>query len=176
MATAEGTYPKVGGDPVYNTEVNSLRLPVQQIYTTSGFDSSVVATGADDSVTGSVALNFISPGSLQGATYLKVNIIGYCLCSSAFPTTNIITGFEIRHSGGTFSLGGSEIVLHLLKNESIPIGRVGGISNVDWYHTLSANELASGLVVLPFSISTRSTSGTQIACSFVNKYTTLQTI
>ena len=45
MATAEGTFPKTGNDPIYASEINTL--PIMQTYTGNGFDSSVTAIGTD---------------------------------------------------------------------------------------------------------------------------------
>lgn len=71
MASAEGEFPKIGNDPLFNSEVNLLR-PVMQVYTGAGFDSS--ATNTTD--TQDHELTAITSTQAKSAAFAKVKITG----------------------------------------------------------------------------------------------------
>ena len=71
MATAEGVFPKIGNDPIYNSEINDFHNPIKEIYTGSGFDSVISASTGTD-----IQDHELNAVTATGRNYVKVKITG----------------------------------------------------------------------------------------------------
>lgn len=101
MASAEGEFPKIGNDPVFNSEINLLR-PVMQVYTGSGFNSS--ATNTTD--TQDHELTAITSDQCKSAGYVKVKITGTGIVNTGVAgATNATVELkaQIKETGGSYA-------------------------------------------------------------------------
>ena len=154
MATAEGTYPKVGGDPIYSSELNNYYYKgIREFYTGSDFDTSVSGS-APQTDEASYELTAIAASVLTNATYLKITI--HYNYRSAFGTNE--TGHadlkaQIKEIGGSYSDIGegygsdSDTRTKTWSENTTSTGRSTWVI----YHTLTAGEKANGFQVKLFS-------------------------
>lgn len=77
---AEGEFPKVDGDVLYGSEINSFGGKIQQVYTGTGFDSTTATADPDEQ---SHELDAVA--TVNGAGFVKVKITG---------TSTLVTGGE----------------------------------------------------------------------------------
>lgn len=101
MVSAEGEFPKIGNDPIFNSEINLLR-PVTELYTGAGFDSSA----ANTTVEGSYELTAITSDQCKSAKYARVKITGNINTVTSTSTANIKytqLKAQIKETGGSYA-------------------------------------------------------------------------
>ena len=99
MATAEGIYPKVGGDPPFASEYNDFHNPIKQVYTGAGFDSSATNT----TVEGSFELDAVT--LTNDRNYVKVRITGFATADtdSGGSAAQVRLKAQIKEIGGSYA-------------------------------------------------------------------------
>lgn len=85
MTTAEGTFPKVGGDPLYVSEINAFHNNIAEVYTGSDIDNNT------NNHTESYELTPIDAANLASKTYIKIRFVGTVVVA--------LTGTESSSSG-----------------------------------------------------------------------------
>jgi len=138
MATAEGTFPKVGNDPIYASELNDYHDDgrILQIYTDTGFDTSQVNIGTDSEDHELDDMTDVSNG-----TYVKIEIT----CQSSMSVGKATSKLQIQ----TKDIGGS--YSDTFANTTMWVGNGAdsetAIYTLIHYHTLTANEKSNGIKI-----------------------------
>jgi hypothetical protein len=164
---AEGEFPKVDGDILYASEVNFMARPIKQIYTGTGFDSTITGTTSSDEQ--SHELTAISATDAAPATYVKVKITGTSdLLSVAGGRPNIQLKAQIKETGQSYA----DIVAYKKVNEHRGDGTEYSITTYTYeiMATLTAGMKSNGFQIQVFS---RSES---IAASDIASFTNIQTV
>lgn len=160
MATEEGVFPKLGGDPVYMSEINDIHSGLKQIYTGNGFD---VPLGPD--YIGSEMMNFIGSTSMA---YLRVKVLGesYIVETS---TGKVQLKVQTCESGGTLS----DVISYVdIQNHyGISTAKIKIAPTFEVSHILTNAERASGTQVMIFAKGEKTGTG---SISFTNKQTTIE--
>lgn len=134
----------------YHDGVGSRVVPgtkVLILYTGTGFDESAI-TGEDNST--SYELSTISSSDLAGGNYLKIKIL-----SSHFVRARENDGaytyftIETKEIGGSYSDSMAEtlIVENSATSSASTPRDLTFLKNIEWLHTLSANEKTSGIAI-----------------------------
>lgn len=140
----EGIFPKTDGDILYGSEANNMfvRGNVQEVYTGNGYDTNGGSNSQE--------LNFIKPGSLNGATYIQVTALGQTSVynnAGAAGETSIKMKMETKGSGGTYS---DAIGWHILAYSPGGVDLGGGFTStpsINIIHTLTGSELNDGIYI-----------------------------
>ena len=158
MATAEGVFPKIGNDPIYNSEINMFANPVMHYY--SGTDLNLTALG-------SVAyeLPFVPAGSIISSEYISLNLNADVEAKSDGGHTIISFLAQHKESGGSYTnIPPGKVVLVDTDNTVLDDVRVGTYNNV--LHKLTTAEKASGLYI---NLQSEATGGTSLIQNFTLK-------
>lgn len=168
MATAEGVFPKVGGDPPYASEFNNLAFDI--VYSGNGFDS-------NNSVTlGSHELNFIAPSRCGSSNYAVIDITGEMNGRPTAAAGNAIATYlmiQTKESGGTYANSLGSTIFHKIED-------VASNTNSDprnahtftWVHALTGSEKSQGMYIMLYSKS--QLFGTAINVGWQNKMSTVR--
>lgn len=149
MASAEGVFPKIGNDPMYNSEYNLLK-GITQVYVGSAFDSTISSASAGSDV-GTFELDPVSAGSLISANYLDIRVLANKTVQNDDGNAGIVAlEIDSKEIGGTYSNIFTEEIAKSFNNGNFQYGE---ISNHNYLHQLSAAELASGVQIRLSSIS-----------------------
>jgi len=97
MATAEGVFPKIGNDPIYNSEINDFHNPIKEIYTGSGFDSVISASTGTD-----IQDHELNAVTATGRNYVKVKITGEAIVTPD-GTALVNLKAQIKEIGGSYA-------------------------------------------------------------------------
>jgi len=146
---------------------NQDRQDYVQVYTGSGFDSSVSTTGVD---TQDHELTAITSSALSSANYLVISITGTASFNTDADTeqARIEVKIQTKDVGGSYSDSlGYVYFLRSNQNDS-DSDRSGTVTmTLSWIHTLTNDEKSNGVQVKLFSQSTR-TNGSGGGASFTN--------
>lgn len=137
MVTAEGTFPKVGNDPIYYTEANLLN-GVMQVYAGGSFGASGVQEA-------SYELTALTAAQLVAAKYVKIS----ATMLITFATSNVggtaSYKIQVKETGGAYGDDMAYKVLDQYTNSSWAVNEtVIEVKTVVWFHTLTAGDLANG--------------------------------
>lgn len=170
MATAEGVFPKIGNDPLFNSEINFFGRPVQQVYTGNGFNSS--ATNTTDE--GSFELTAVTSALATPAEYVKVKITGtskFDKSASDSTSGNVKLKAQIKETGQSYA----DIISFRNTIETGITSTVIDLESTSTYEiiaTLTAGMKTNGFQVKVFSESI--SSGTAVTVSFINIQTVVE--
>jgi hypothetical protein len=168
---AEGVFPKVDGDVLYSSEANLFKRNTTNIYSSTGFDSTLGPSAAAGSDEQSHELTAITGANLVGATYLKITILGgmsmQCTTGNASQAELKI---QVKETGGAYGDSLAYVQLGRTPNTGNTESQIGTTQTI-YYHTLTAGEIANGAQVKVFSKSTISNNGVSDWASFTNVQT-----
>lgn len=103
---AEGVFPKINGDELYASEVNSFQDRVKEVYVGSSFDNSTNGTTATHELTD------VSAADLASYNYIKITMLVTTNLSTPDTSANSATiKIEKKDIGGSYAdLLGSTVV------------------------------------------------------------------
>ena len=163
MAT-EGEWPKIDGDVLYASEVNFIGIPIKEVYTGTGFNSSEAATNVDEQ---DYELTAIPSTGLASATYAFITITG----NAAVLIGNVQLKAQIKETGEAYAdISAYTTVL------TVPSG-AGGFTNtvvLKIIATLTAGMKTNGFQIKLFSKSTGTSTAPDSAVNFSNINTVLE--
>lgn len=146
-----------------------------QVYTGTGFDTSV--TGALQDTSTSQELTTITSANLASANYVKIRILYTALARQ--PGSDASEDFlkiETKDVGGSYSDSLAETrVLYNIGSSSTDTNSMEATQTLEWTHTLTANEKTNGITI---RVTSRCVTGNAGACqaSVTNVQTTTETM
>ena len=164
----------VEGDQLSEGFFNELfnRVKTYQIYTSTGFDTTITGTGNNED---NHELTAIATADIAGLTYLKISVTyNYVLWRDDIDEEIVELKIQTKEVGGAYADSLAYTELHNIESVSgtnNPVYFVGTNTFV-YYHTLTAGEKTNGVQVNIFSKSTVS-AGTTSKASLTNVQTTI---
>jgi len=173
----EGEFPKVDGDVLYASEINSFKRSINQIYTATGFDSAIGPSAAAGNDESSVELTAITAADLVGKLYLKISVLGSTSMSAVGSQTGVIElKIQVKETGGAY---GDVLAYIDINSKDVAGGQVeqkAMASHLTYLHTLTAGQLTNGVQVKMFSKSTISSNSASDWARFTNVQTVIELI
>lgn len=167
---AEGEFPKVDGDIFYGTEASYIAGKIQQIYASTGFDTSQAGSGTD---TDDHELTAIVAADMAGFSYVEISIL--CLSvladsgGAGSSIANTTIKIEAKETGGAY---GNILAATNVDAMWQQTGTNHQLSTIRFIHTLTAGEKTNGV---QFKItSTSDCAHANLSASLTNKQTVVR--
>ena len=144
----EGEFPKSDGDILYDSDINWMALPIQQLYTGGDFNASV-AGGSTGTSENSHELDAVASGDiLDGMTYALIEITYTAIHTrvNAGSMTNSLK-IQTKEIGEAYA---DTMGYKIVSTSGTTDGASTTTATIKYYHTLTAGEKSNGFQVKIF--------------------------
>ncbi len=166
----ENDFPKVDGDVFFASEANIL-ASIKQIYTASGFDSTIATIGTDEQ---DHELTAITSSVIGIADYLiiEATVFSDIRTNQATAVFSTALKFQVKETGQAY---GDVMTYRNIDKSSISTSatvEADNFTTIKWVHILTAGEKSNGVQVKVFGKSVGAVAANGTA-SLVNVQTVL---
>jgi len=157
MVTAEGVFPKIGGDPLYASEINSFGGKIKEVYTSTGIDTLQIGAGTAIS---EIELTVIPSAEINNTDYIKISITGTAVVSGEVGGHTVALKVYAKEIGGSYSDSTDYQTLITSISDASGVGSNSNTYTWIWVHTLTAGQKTNGVQIKLASRSIVSENGT----------------